>query len=297
MGKPVTYFLLLLSLCFFSCKRHVCPTYYTSFNIEKGAPERFFNYFIEDTTTTDAPVAIKDTVTNDHRLLKFADGKDPGYDRMFTPKGTNAKGLTKKKKDPLALLFPKRKQSFMKVVRAKVSFSELDSLEAMELYAVSDSLFSPDRFKRDQYIYMKLFGFEILDSMEARAEREQARLDTLNEENLPKKERRKLRRARKKEYRRLKKAAKRGEIPQEEADAYYEEYLAKPKKEKKKKKGKKGEEDELEDGLDPDADSPLLPDDGSGEVEEGEEPKKEKKKKKRKKKKDKKKEEDPPPDE
>ena len=291
MGKPFHFFLLALLLsCCFSCKRYVCPTYYTAFNIEKGGPEKYFNYFVPD--TTDAPVALKDSAANNHRLLAFEKGDQPVYDRMFVPRGQDRNGVTKKRKYFLAHLCPDRKQDFMKVVRAKVSFSEIDSAEAVELYAVSDSLFSHDRFKRDQYIYMELFGYEILDSMQAQAEREQARLDTLDESSLPKKEQRRLRRERRKEYRRLKKAAKRGEVDQSEVDAYYEEYIAKDKEERGgiigffkrlfglDKKDSGGEEAEEE------ADGEL-----TEEAQEGADPPDKKEKKRRKKKRDKEEEE------
>lgn len=293
MGKPLNIFLLaLLCFCFLSCKRHVCPTYYSAFNIEKGGPEKFFNYFLAD--TAQSPVAKKDSVANNHRLLAFEQGETPMNDRMFYAPAANKNGLVKKKPNILAWFFPKKEQEFMKVVRAKVSFSEIDSTDAAELYAVQDSLFSHDRFKRDQYIYMKLIGFEILDSMQAQQEREQARLDTLQESSLSKKEQRKLRRERRREYRRLKKAAKRGEIEQSEADAYYEEYIAKPKRERKeKRKGEKEEEEEAnkEEEEDDVFDIPGLEPDAAPDVSEEKE---EGKKKKRKRGKKEKKSKDPP---
>lgn len=277
MGKPFHYIILVFVLlgCF-SCKRHVCPTYFSAFNIEKGGPEKFFNYFEADTAKS--PVALKDTIPSSARLLKFEKGENPMDDRMFKSNGRNINGLVNQKGKFLNSIFKKRAESFMKVVRAKITISEIDSAEAAELYAVSDPLFDPDRFKRDQYIYMELFGNEILDSIQAQNEREQARLDTLNEEDLPRKERKALKKQRKKEYKRLKKAAKRGEIEQSVADAYYEEYLAKPKKEKKKKKG--DDEQGADDG-----------DTGAGEPDD------EKKKKKRGKKKEEIEDSAPPDDE
>jgi hypothetical protein len=227
MGKPVHYLLLALVLlgCF-SCKRHVCPAYYSAFNIEQGAPEAFFNYFLVDTAAS--VVAISDSVPNNHRLLRFESGKEPANDRMFASKGKDINGLMRRKGQFWASIFPKKRENTMRVVRAKVTFSEVDSATAFLMQAEQDSI----PFKQDQFMYMKLIGYEILDSIKAQEEREQARLDTLDESSLPRKEQRRLRKERKKEYRRLKKAARRGEIDPSVPEEYYAQYLDKNRHER-----------------------------------------------------------------
>lgn len=183
----------------------MCPAYFSAFNIEPKSPDKFFNYFLPDTAKS--PVVLKDTIPNSHRLVKFEKGEEPTENKLFASKGKDGRGLMNKKKNPLDLVFPNRKANFMKHVKAEITITELDSLEALEMYAVYDSLFSPDRFKRDQYIYMELFGFAILDSLDSLQklkEEEEAVADTTGA-NLTKKERRKLRKEERKKRRRLRK--------------------------------------------------------------------------------------------
>lgn len=206
MSKKLLYiFLIVCALGTQSCKRYVCPAYFSAYNIEPKSPNKFFNYFLPDTAKT--PVVLKDTIPNSHRLLKFEKGEEPTESKLFASKGKNKYGLMATKKSPLDLIIPNRKANFMKHVKAEITISELDSLEAIEMYAVYDSLFSPDRFKRDQYIYMELFGFAILDSLDSLRElkaEEEAIADTTGA-NLTKKERRKLRKEERKKRRRLRK--------------------------------------------------------------------------------------------
>ena len=183
----------------------MCPAYFSAFNVEPKAPNQFFNYYIPD--TAQSPVVLKDTIPNSHRLLKFEKGDEPSEHKLFKSKGKNKNGLVVNKKSPLDWFFPNRKANFMKHVKAEITISELDSLEAIEMYSVSDPLFDPDRFKRDQYIYMELYGFAILDSMDSLRElkaEEEALADTTGA-NLTKKERKKLRKEERKRRKKLRK--------------------------------------------------------------------------------------------
>ncbi|MFT5916332.1 MAG: hypothetical protein ACJAWV_002533 [Flammeovirgaceae bacterium] len=208
MSKYLLHILLAITCLFvFSCKKRACPAYFTAYNIEPNAPDKFFNYYNPDTSKS--VVVKKDTIPNSHRLVKFKKGDEPINDRMFESAGKNGNGLMDKKIGLLSKLFPKKKEDFMKVVDKKITISDLDSAGAEEMYAVYDSLFSPDRFKRDQYIYMELYGWDILEQMDSV---KQAREELLAEDSLAglsKKDRRKaLRRQKKlekKEKKRLKK--------------------------------------------------------------------------------------------
>ena len=125
MGKPIHYIILAFALlsCL-SCKRQVCPAYFTSFNIEKGAPEKFFNYFEADTAKS--PVALKDSIPSSARLLKFEKGENPMNDRMFKSKGRDINGLVNRKKNFFASIFKggrsREDKQFMKVVPRPPSF-------------------------------------------------------------------------------------------------------------------------------------------------------------------------------
>ena len=194
----------------------MCPTYFSAFNIEPKAPDRFFNYYNPDTTTS--PVVRKDTVRNIHGLYAFEKGEEPVNERMFESSGKNANGLMNKKGKFWRKLFPKKSQNFMKYVKAEITISELDSLGAAEMYYIPDPLFNPDRFKRDQYIYMELFGFAILDSVDSA---NQARAELLAEDSLAglsKKQRRKVLRKQRKAERKEKKRLRKEGISSEKSE-------------------------------------------------------------------------------
>lgn len=185
MGKYFNLiFLLGVLLCISSCRKNTCPTYLTTFQFDKKAPNQFFAYFKADQTEEEtiesgafssdsflAPemdmeeqevVEENDTLKNGFGLLVFEFGEEPSDIDIMKGVSRNKHGIIKKGDGFLSNIFPKKKRRYSNRPRI-VSMKNPRPFKKVEDDSESDSTHQMVQKKEppkntDQYMYELEFG-------------------------------------------------------------------------------------------------------------------------------------------
>lgn len=272
--------LILLTLSAFSCKRYVCPAYYTSYHMGERPIEKYITYFEPD-TAYDLYTLVGKSKRDSREVLKphqdsssfqgaffFTDtAGNVRKDGRFGAQPRNKYRRIVKRTPLLDRLFASRRGNFMRDVRAEMMIPKVDTTAVDSLTIAS--LQKMPQYAVDQLIYHEYIGKFFLQDSTAQDSTAQADSTALEEEpakwwQLGKKmkNRKKRREAESMEDEEMltedpsDPAADpaTGEVPADGTTPPTDK--KKKKKPKKKKKKKKGEEDELP----PDEELPPPPD-------------------------------------